>query len=82
MTAENPRGRVYRCPVCGAEILVLATQMKDFRPRCCNTDMIAKPAKVTFYYCPVCGAQIAVLRRGAGAFAPRCCNTDMRVSAA
>lgn len=76
------RGTVYRCPVCGAEIAVLARTMGRFAPRCCNTEMIPRAARLVFYLCPVCGAEIAVLKEGEGEFTPRCCNTKMRREAA
>lgn len=82
ISIEKPRGAVFRCPVCHAEITVLAYRMGDFHPRCCNTDMARLPRSVQFYVCPVCGAQIGVLRKGAGAHSWRCCNTDMRQEAA
>ncbi len=82
MSAEPVRGAVYRCPVCGAEIAVLAGGMGDFCPRCCDTEMVLLRRRLIFYRCPVCGAELAVVRQGAGAFAPRCCDTDMRRLAA
>jgi len=81
MSDRGPRGRVYRCPVCGAEVAVLSPRMGGFAPRCCNTDMAPTDRRVAFYYCPVCGAEIAVLREGRGEFLPRCCNTDMKIAA-
>ncbi len=82
MSAMNPRGMVYRCPICGAEITVLATQMDNFCPRCCNRDMEPLKRRVVFYLCPLCGAEIAVLKGGgAGEFAPRCCNRPMEAEA-
>ncbi|MGD2173871.1 MAG: hypothetical protein PVJ27_00575 [Candidatus Brocadiaceae bacterium] len=71
------RGRVYRCPRCGAEVAVLAARVGDFAPRCCNTAMVLLPRRLAFYVCPVCGAEIAVIRAGAGEFRARCCNRDM-----
>ena len=81
MSPDRFRGRVYRCPVCGAEITVLASVAGNFRPRCCNTDMLVKRGQATFYVCPVCGAEIAVLKESAGEFRPRCCNTAMQRAA-
>jgi DNA-directed RNA polymerase subunit RPC12/RpoP len=78
----NPRGLVYRCPVCGAEITVLAPHMEGFCPRCCNRDMVPLERRVAFYVCPVCGAEIAVLKSGGREFAPRCCNRAMEIEAA
>jgi len=77
MSTGAPRGLVYRCPVCRAELVVLGYRMGRFAPRCCNVDMVPMRQRVVFYVCPVCGAEIAVLRRGGRNFAPRCCNTAM-----
>ena len=81
MSARGSRGIVYRCPVCGAEIAVLAARHGDFHPRCCNVDMEPRRARLAFYVCPVCGAEVAVLREGAGPRQWRCCNTDMVLAA-
>jgi len=81
MSSENPRGLVYRCPVCGVEVVVLARRFGVFTPRCCNQDMVPLPGRLTFYVCPVCGVEIAVMQEGSGSFTPRCCNEDMRLAA-
>ena len=82
MSRDNPRGLIYRCPVCGAEIAALSSRMGNFAPRCCYRDMISQPRRLIFYVCPVCGAEIGVLAKGSGRFVPRCCNTDMLLEAA
>lgn len=82
MNRNSPRGLIYRCPVCGAELAVLASRMGSFVPRCCNRDMIQQRRTLVFYVCPVCGAEIAVLGKGAGRFVPRCCDMDMLLEAA
>ena len=82
MIASHPRGLVYRCEVCGVEVAVLASQMGDFKPRCCGTAMVRQTRRLAFYACPVCGAEMAVVGDGGGTFTPRCCNTAMRRSAA
>ncbi len=82
MSANPVRGSLYRCPVCGAEVAVLAGKAGDFGPRCCDTEMVLLRRRLVFYRCPVCGAELAVVRQGAGVFAPRCCDTDMRRLAA
>ena len=79
---ENLKGAMYRCLVCGAEIMLLAPCASAFRPRCCNQDMLRQARKESFYVCPVCGAEIGVLMKGSGHFAPRCCLTDMVLEAA
>jgi Zn finger protein HypA/HybF involved in hydrogenase expression len=77
MERAGPRGRVYWCPVCGAEVAIISFQAGDFRPRCCNTDMRVKPDRLVFFVCPVCKAEVAVVRAGQGVFEPRCCNVAM-----
>ncbi len=82
MAMNNPRGMVYVCPVCRAEIIVVGRDMGDFAPRCCDTDMIPRPVRTPFYFCPICGAEVVVTRAGEGPLTPRCCNVDMRLIAA
>lgn len=81
MTDNSPRGMLYRCPVCGAEIVVLGPAMGEFHPRCCDVDMTGTDEKVIFYACPTCGAEIAVLKEGTGEFLPRCCDDPMKLAA-
>jgi len=82
MSDDSLRGRTYRCPVCGAEVTVLAGhEAEAFCPRCCNVDMVRTEGHVVFYVCPVCGAEIGVLKVGGGTFYPRCCNVDMQRAA-
>ena len=82
MQTVPSKGIVYRCPVCGAELLVVARQMGAFAPHCCNRGMIRMKRAAAFYVCPVCGAELAVLKPGEGDFHPHCCNTLMRLEAA
>ena len=77
MSQNDPRGAVYRCELCGAEITVLTRKASRFHPRCCNRGMVLKQRRAAFYICPMCGAQIAVLKSGGGEFVPRCCNRGM-----
>ena len=81
MTADGPRGRIYHCPVCGAEIVCLSHRMGGFHPICCNVDMVPLERRAAFYVCPVCNAEVAVTHSGNGEFHPRCCNTDMHAAA-
>ena len=81
MSSDNPRGLVYRCPLCGAEVVVLARRFGTFTPRCCNRDMVPLRHKLTFYVCPVCGVEVAVVKMGSRSFTPRCCNEDMSLAA-
>ena len=82
MPAAKPRGAIYVCPVCGAEIIVLAPCQGCFTPRCCNQPMALRPRRVKFYVCPVCGAEIAALHQAHSVdFHPRCCGQDMQPAA-
>ena len=77
MERSQARGAVYRCPVCGAELLVIAREMGRFAPHCCNREMVRLKKRAAFYVCPVCGAELATLKDGVEHFHPRCCNVDM-----
>ena len=81
MTPAPSRGVVYRCPLCGAEVGVLASAAGDFCPRCCNVAMEPTGQELSFYVCPVCGAEVAVIHPGSGIFTPRCCNVEMFLAA-
>lgn len=78
MITQTPRGMVYRCPVCGAEVAILARVVGVFEPRCCNCPMTPQSRRLVFYHCPVCGAEIAIIKEGEGVFEPSCCNEPMR----
>jgi predicted RNA-binding Zn-ribbon protein involved in translation (DUF1610 family) len=80
--SSHPRGRIYRCPVCGAELAVLAEQAGEFIPRCCDVPMERRAERLTFYSCPLCGAEIGVVQAGTGRFEPRCCDRAMERQAA
>jgi len=77
MTSTAVRGMVYWCPVCGAEIGVIAARHGEFQPRCCNKPMETLPRRLSFFICPVCGAEIGLVKDGKGRLLPRCCNTEM-----
>jgi len=80
--SRRTRGTVYRCPICGAEIAVLARRHGVFDPVCCGVRMQPQRRRLVFYVCPVCGSEVAVLHQGDGRFCPRCCNVEMRREAA
>jgi hypothetical protein len=40
MTLEQRQVVFYRCPICGAEIGALRPHGPEFKPRCCNRDMV------------------------------------------
>ena len=79
--ADKVRGTVYVCPVCGAEVAVLAHKVGEFCPRCCNVEMKEQREKLQFFVCPVCKAEIGVLRHGKGIIVAHCCNVDMVAAA-
>lgn len=76
------RGAVYFCPVCHAEIMVIARRSGDFHPRCCNREMVPASRRIRFYVCSVCGSELGILRKGPGLFEPHCCNKLMVLEAA
>ena len=82
MTAESTRGALYVCPICGAEVLVLARRHGAFTPHCCNVPMEQRRTRSHFFVCPVCGAELAVVHQGTGRFEPRCCQVPMNPRAA
>ena len=78
MTATGPRGLVYRCRVCGAEIAIIGRKVGAFSPHCCNRPMEPQQRYLVFYLCEICGIEIAVLAAGGGTFTPVCCNEPMK----
>jgi len=82
MAQHNSVGQVYRCPVCGAEVSVIADGEGALAPRCCNRDMRLRPNRHDAYVCPVCGAEVMVLKESVGALTPFCCNEPMQVKQA
>ena len=82
MSAARFAGLVYRCPVCGSEVIVVGNRMGDFAPHCCNQPMRVMTQRTVFYHCPTCGSRIVIVRKGRGVFEPRCCNIAMVLDAA
>jgi Zn finger protein HypA/HybF involved in hydrogenase expression len=82
MSPGSPAGLVYRCSVCGAEVIAVGERMGEFTPRCCNQPMRLMTQRAIFYHCPVCGSEIVIVRKGRGLFDPRCCNVPMVLKAA
>ena len=77
--ASQPKGAIYRCPVCGAEIVLLAPCAGCFQPHCCNQPMERRPRRARFFNCAQCGAEIAMISVGGmDPFNPRCCGQAMR----
>jgi len=78
MKSNTLRGNVYLCPICGAEVTVLAHKCGDFKPVCCNVEMVILEKILSFYVCPHCKAEVALTEiHNDKAFSPRCCNVDM-----
>jgi desulfoferrodoxin-like iron-binding protein len=70
-------GRVYHCPVCGAEVTVVLFGGGSLAPVCCNQPMAITNVICAIYSCPVCGAEITVIKKENGVLKPRCCNRPM-----
>jgi predicted RNA-binding Zn-ribbon protein involved in translation (DUF1610 family) len=78
MSSSRLRGKVYRCPICGAEVGVLAHECGEFQPLCCNVEMVVLEHSLTFYVCPHCKAEVALVEnKNPDAIAPQCCNVAM-----
>ena len=78
MTPGSALGRVYRCPVCGVEVMVIHAQTGALDLWCCNRPM--EPVRrVPIFRCPVCGAEVAVLRQGDPAPDLVCCGRPMEL---
>ena len=78
MKKPYAKGQVLVCPVCKAEITVIAGSTKTFIPICCNVEMQPLEKKLTFYRCEICDAEIAVLVDKGTDFVPVCCNEVMK----
>ena len=76
------RGQVYRCPVCGAETLVIKAGKGTLRPVCCNEPQVLLEKLAEMYHCPVCGSEVAVLSHNSETLRLVCCNIPMRAIAA
>ncbi|HKZ46737.1 MAG TPA: hypothetical protein VJ202_05080 [Thermodesulfobacteriota bacterium] len=71
-------GRVYRCPVCGAELSVIRGGKGSLLPVCCNTEMVQLKTINHVYVCSVCGGELMVIKGGEN-LQPICCNKKMRL---
>lgn len=74
---EITAGRIYHCPVCGAEVTVVLFGGGQLAPVCCNQPMTITNVICAIYFCPVCGAEVTVIRERKGDLTPRCCNRSM-----
>jgi competence CoiA-like predicted nuclease len=80
MKSGNGLGRVYRCPVCGAELSVIRSGNGNLAPHCCNVKMeLINNRTNPVYYCKVCGSELMVINEKNGALEPICCNQIMQV---
>ena len=70
-------GQVYRCRVCGAEILVIHASSQALDPYCCHTPMEPLDRVAAVYRCEVCGAEVAVLRGDRSLLELVCCHRPM-----
>ena len=71
-------GRVYRCPVCGAELTVIYPGTGCLGAICCNRPMELLGRVSPIYRCPLCGAELTVINQGSTArLGPICCNRPM-----
>lgn len=70
-------GRRYRCPVCGAEVLVVKASSQALDTHCCNTAMKPLYKLVDIYHCNQCGSEVAALRDSGGELELACCNAPM-----
>lgn len=71
-------GRVYRCRLCGARVMVLRAASQALDPHCCNQPMEGMPALRKVYRCSVCGSEVAVLAGDSGPLELVCCHEPMR----
>ena len=73
-------GKIYRCSVCGAEVLVIRPGKESkLRPVCCNQPMMPMTRLAEMYRCPVCGAEVAILKSKSDSVRLVCCNVPMRL---
>ncbi len=78
MIKNYQRGTIFRCPVCMAEITIIASISGDsFNPHCCNTSMEELEYRAGFYRCLICGSEVASVNKTCGDFRPVCCNELM-----
>ncbi len=69
-------GRVYRCPVCGAELSVIRGGRGRLQPVCCNTEMVQLKITSHVYVCSICGSELMIIKGGEN-LQPICCNKKM-----
>ena len=57
MVSNVALGRLYRSPVCGAELLVVKAASQALDAHCCNTAMKPTDKLVDIYHCKQCGSE-------------------------
>jgi competence CoiA-like predicted nuclease len=77
-----PRGAVYRCPVCGAELSVVRRTAGVQAHLCCNTEMVLTSRVNPTYFCSVCGTELMLIKGKGKRFSPVCCNEPMGIAVA
>ncbi len=70
-------GRLFRCEICGSEMLVLNPATGELDLHCCNQPMDPIDPPVPIYHCDLCGAEAAALRSDGGELEMICCNQPM-----
>ncbi len=70
-------GRVYRCDLCGARVMVIRAATQALEPHCCNQPMESLEPLRKVYRCEVCGSEVAVLSGANGPLELICCHQPM-----
>jgi desulfoferrodoxin-like iron-binding protein len=70
-------GRLYRCPVCGAKVILIRASSAALDLVCCNVPMRTKGEPNPVYRCEVCGAEVAALKDKGGELDLVCCHEPM-----
>ncbi len=77
MISDAAVGCVYRCPVCGAELSVIASGSGILEPICCNRKMELQERINPVYLCSSCGSELMLIVDKGGKLEPLCCNQKM-----
>ena len=70
-------GRMYRCELCGARVMVIRAGTQALEPHCCNQPMEAMEPLRKVYRCEICGSEVAVLSGGGDPLELICCHQTM-----
>ena len=77
MSVPVQLGRVYRCNLCGARVMVIRAATGALEPHCCNQAMEALEPLRKVFRCGVCGSEVAVLSGDGGPLELVCCHQPM-----